>query len=99
MGTWTRFGVKPRISKNTQGLYWCHDKQTGGSGWGATVTEAYADWKRRDSVRSLFPRAGVREKKSCMAWYRAGCPPIGSYIGGKQIVSYLPQQDVLVLRG
>ena len=102
MTTWTRTvtgDAKPRIKKNSQGLYWCSDKATYRSGWGPTVRAAYEAWQLMDSKRFSIPRAGVWNKKDCLDWYRAGCPPISGCIGGRQICSYIPATDTLILRG
>ncbi len=102
--TWSRKikgDAKPHIKKNSQGLWWCRDKATYGSGWGTTVKAAYDDWCRkvRDAKRFTIQRAGIWNKKSCLDWFRSGCPPISSYIGSRQIVSYVPATDTLILRG
>jgi hypothetical protein len=102
MSKWTRTvtgDAKPRIKKNMQGLYWCSDKATHRSGWGKTVKEAYEQWQLMDSKRFEIARKGVWDRRSCMDWYRAGCPPISSYLGARQFVSYIPSTDTLILRG
>jgi hypothetical protein len=90
---------KPRIRLNSQGLWWCSDAATYGSGWGKTVKEAYAAWRAHDSKRFTMPRAGCWNKKGCMEWYRAGCPAINSSVGSRQIIAYDPVTDQLLLRG
>lgn len=79
--------------------YWCRDKATLNTGFGPTPEAAYQHWLERDSKRSTVARAGIWNKKGCLDWFRRGCPAISSYLGGRQIVSYLPHLDQLVLRG
>ena len=100
--TWSRTvkgDAKPCIKKNSEGLYWCYDKATAGSGWGKTVREAYENWRAHDSMRFTIARAGIWNRKGCLDWYRSGCPPINSWLGGRQFVAYIPSTDTLVLRG
>lgn len=87
------FGSRKSVKK-----WQCHDNLFI-IGNGDTPSEAYHDWKRKESLRTRIPRKGQWNLKSVKDWYNRGCPLIRSYIGSQQIYSYDIKTDELVLRG
>lgn len=69
------------------------------NGYGDTPTEAYEAWINRYYTLTRTPRAGRWNKRDVLDWYRYGCPPINSFIGGAKIVGYDRGTDSLILRG
>lgn len=91
--------TKPHIRLNMQGIYWCSDRATLRSGWGATPAAAYREWALMDTGRFKIPRKGIWARAQARDWWRRGCPAISYFLGRRQIISYIPETDELVLRG
>lgn len=105
--------MKPRIAlvvpaqcPHRTEKYRCHDNYFI-NGFGNTPLEAYNDWKRKESQRTIICRTtiirghkvGWWARKGALDWWGRGCPTIRYYIGNKQVVGFLPDTDELVLRG